>query len=287
MEQTLALRPKVSRRSRNSADVDCLDQSGAQAPHFEATGWSARPLCAQYLVVIFESQLVAIRTDAVRQHEVRWAIGVVADGQSEVLGAWCDSVPGICNWAAVFADLMRRGVKRIVFVLGDDSSFLSGAARMSYPATKVFPSVWTIMRRSAAEVALSNRRSARQVLSGFRTARSAPAARAMLTSTTAGPLGARYPSAIALWSRALPQLEPRYALTPSRQRCIRQVEDVAEKLLDGLCRATERRCCFAGQSEAARFVAEFLERADGRRRDADRVASMRRATSFEPQALGV
>lgn len=258
----LALRPSASGRSRHAADTDCLDQSGGEAAHREATGWSTRPLCCRYLAVIFETQLVAVRRcEAVRDHEWRWAIGVVADGQCEVLGLWWYSIPAIFNWTEVFAELALRGVESIALVSGEESNLLSGATRMLYPAAKVLSSVERLLRRSVAEMAPRDRRSARQILSEFRTAGSVLAARAMLASVAAGPFGVRYPSTIELWSRALLQLEPRYALTPRLQRCVRRGEDAAEHLHHGLNRALERHGCFVDQLEATQYVVGFLERA--------------------------
>lgn len=262
MEQARsALRPNASSRSRHAADTDCLDQSGGEAAHRGANGWSTRPLCCRYLAVTFDTQFVAVRNcEAVREHELRWAIGVVADGQCEVLGFWWDSIPGSFNWAEVFAELTIRGVESIALVSGEESNLLSGATRTSYPAAKVLSSVGGLLRRSVAEVAPRDRRSARHILSEFRTAGSVLAARAMVTSIAAGPFGVRYPSTIELWSRALLQLEPRYALAPRLQRCIRRGEDAAEQLHHGLSRGIERHGCFVDQLEATQYVV-FLERA--------------------------
>lgn len=258
----LALRPNASSRSRHAADTDCLDQSGGEAPHREATGWSTRPLCCRYLAVTFETQFVAVRRyEAVREHELRWAIGVVADGQCEVLGFWWDSIPGIFDWAEVFAELTLRGVESIAFVSGEEPNLLGGATHTSYPAAKVLASVAKLLRGSVADMAPRDRRSARQMLSGLRTAGSVLAARALLNSIAAGPFGARYPSTTKLWSRALLQLEPRYELPRRLQRFIRRGEDAAEQLHRGLSRAIERHGCFGDQLEVTQYVVEFLERA--------------------------
>lgn len=132
----LTLRPGISSLSRRATDSGCLDRSDGQGQR-KALTWNTRPLCRHYLAVVFESQLVAVwKQDAACDLEARWAIGVVADGQYEVLGMWWESVPGMFNWEEICADLTLRGVEKIAFVGGNEPNVLGEAMRTSYPFAK-------------------------------------------------------------------------------------------------------------------------------------------------------
>jgi hypothetical protein len=149
----LAVWPDASSPPRHAADFGHLDRSVGQSQH-KAPAWNSRPLCCRYLAVVFETQRVAVRNqDALRDHEARWAIGVVADGQCEVLGMWWESVLGTFDWEEVFADLTLRGVEKITFVAGSEPHLLGEATRTSYPAAKTLPSEGNLLWQSLAEVA--------------------------------------------------------------------------------------------------------------------------------------
>ncbi len=56
----------------------------------ERRGW---PLCRAYLLVLFESVSVALQADdgVCSCRWLHWALGVLPDGDNEVLGAWTAS----------------------------------------------------------------------------------------------------------------------------------------------------------------------------------------------------
>ncbi|CAM5779378.1 hypothetical protein RFUL19S_00306 [Rhizobacter fulvus] len=259
-----ALRPIASGRSRHAADFDSLERTGGQGQH-KTTTWNTRPLCCRYLAVIFETQLVTVREEkGVRDHEARWAIGLLADGQCDVLGMWWEPMSGISLWEEVFADLTLRGVERIRFVESTEPNLVGEAMHASYPATQTLWSMATLLRESLAEVTLRNRRSVVEMLSAVRAAGSGRTARAVLTSFGALPFDTRYPLTTRLWSRALQQLEPLQALPPRLRRLIFRGDEVVQQLHDSLSRAVGRHGCFSDQSEAVSFVVGVLGRAECR-----------------------
>lgn len=76
--------------------------------------WRSRPLCANYLAVHLTEQSTAI--GGLGKAEVatfQWALGVLNDGQCEILGWWSDPVDDAADWSTVGADLSARGVERV------------------------------------------------------------------------------------------------------------------------------------------------------------------------------
>jgi len=80
--------------------------------------WRSRPLCANYLAVHLTEQSTVAgglgKSDAVT---IQWALGVLNDGQCEVLGWWLDPADNAVDWSTVRADLSARGVKRLRVLL--------------------------------------------------------------------------------------------------------------------------------------------------------------------------
>lgn len=96
------------------------------------------PLCRNYFLVVFE--VVPIRLlkgGLVRDQTVRWAFGVLADGQYDVLSLQPERVSCVPNWPEVFEDLRGRGLEKIRFVSGSESAEFHSSLRTAYPAAMV------------------------------------------------------------------------------------------------------------------------------------------------------
>ncbi len=88
-------------------------------PH---ASWQGRPLCCRYLLVRFVTGPIQSRADTtVHRWSAMWALGVLSDGQPEVLGVWHHPIEGVLNWQAVFEDLVVRGVEQIRFAVHADA----------------------------------------------------------------------------------------------------------------------------------------------------------------------
>ena len=281
--QLLVLRTTASRQSRHAVNRDRLERASNQSQQTAIT-WNSRPLCCRYLAVVFVTQPMTGREECGgRDDAVRWAIGVLADGEHEVVGVWWQPVMGVLSWQDVFADLRLRGVDKIRFVAGNESVARDEAMRASYPLAKALPSVGEVLRQSLAQVALRDRGSAAQMLSTIRTAGSARAARAALTTLEAGPLGARYPSTAKLWRSAVEQLEPLYMLAPRLQRIVRWSDDAAQQLRESLSRVVSRQGCIISQGAALSLVVAALGRAE--RQLAERVENSMETPRIEAVGL--
>lgn len=79
--------------------------------------WFSRALACRYLVVRFDRMRVPTSVEGARgASEWHWALGLFADREFEVLGAWRDEGPRTPELMA--ADLHERGMEQIQSVVG-------------------------------------------------------------------------------------------------------------------------------------------------------------------------
>ncbi|HEV6963768.1 transposase [Roseateles sp.] len=96
----------------------------------------ALPLCRSYVAVLFSPILVQLSpvggaADA-HPEPMLWALGILADGLPDFLGAWQFSGPKGPRWGAIVDDLKRRGVVRVRFVIGPDPVDIEAALLAQY-----------------------------------------------------------------------------------------------------------------------------------------------------------
>ncbi len=105
----------------------------------ERHGW---PLCRSYLLVFFKSVSVALQAEDgdCSDRWLHWAMGVLPDGDNEVLGVWTASQSDGPAWNQVFEELFGRGVERIGFVVAEALAAAESALRDAYPSAIVLPS---------------------------------------------------------------------------------------------------------------------------------------------------
>lgn len=109
----------------------------------------SRPLCCRYLFGHFEALVVQLlEGDVVRDQVARWAFGVLADGQCEVLGVWVP-VLDVMACQEVCAGLRVRGVERIRYVMSNESGVLA-VMRAAYPRATVLPSIGSLLGQGLA-----------------------------------------------------------------------------------------------------------------------------------------
>ncbi|MBE0546400.1 MAG: transposase [Rubrivivax sp.] len=228
-----------------------------------AIKWQTRPLCCQYLVLHFEALSVPVGEEgAAHDRTVHWPVGVLADGQCELLGAWFDPVSGATGWEEVFEDLKVRGVEKIRFVVGDEPSEVSEGAQAAQLDTTVLPSAGRLLRQSLAQVAPRHRNTGAGALGGLCAAASAKAARAALITLGASPWGATNPTVVERWRVAVARLAPFYALAPRLRRLILSGDEATERVGRTLQRAVARNGCFPSETAAIAFISEVLDRVD-------------------------
>ena len=124
-------RPKRVRSRRQSAhtDRDLLRLDDAMS----AAAWNRLPLCCRYRAAYFTSQAVSVGTsDPPSQYQVIWALGVTADSEEEILGAWPAPSSDAVDWRDVMDDLARRGVEYIQFLTFESLLGLSVRLHLSH-----------------------------------------------------------------------------------------------------------------------------------------------------------
>lgn len=92
--------------------------------HSPAISWL--PLCGRYLVVCagsLSSQVLAEESDTPLSFV--WAVGALANGETEILGAWPSADEGRPAWDLFTADIRCRGVEQIRVLVTEDAGALA------------------------------------------------------------------------------------------------------------------------------------------------------------------
>lgn len=255
----------------------------------DAIEWQNVPLCRQYLAAFFEGRSLRLRTPKVDGNQtVHWAVGLLADGQHEVLGVWPEGAAAETCWGDVFGDLKVRGVEEIQFIASDELTCAELSVRSAFPRATVLPLMGQVLRRDLMQVRARDRAVASKALDSLRASSAAYAARSALAELKAASLGAKYPSLVADWDAALERLGPFYALAPRLRRIMRSADSVVERLNRKLGRAVASQGCFADADAATSFLLEALSRAErSLARPAEPVTLAERRAARAPVGLGI
>jgi hypothetical protein len=98
-----------------------------------------RPLCRRHLLVLFDALPVRVKQEGgeASDRAILWALGVLTDGQHEVMGAWAEECGPL--WPNVLADLVVRGAEQVKLFVSADSDALRSALEGAYPNATVLP----------------------------------------------------------------------------------------------------------------------------------------------------
>jgi transposase-like protein len=187
----------------------------------EVGEWQSRPLESMYPVVFFDALRVKIREDnVVRSKAVYLALGVRADGTREILGLWIETTEGAKFWMKVFNDLKIRGVTDMLIAVTDGLKGMPEALAVTYPQTTLQTCIVHLIRNSLDYASWKDRRPLAAAIKPIYSAPSAEAAEAELNAFEAGLWGSRFPTVVASWRRAWPQVIPFFAFPPEVRRVI-------------------------------------------------------------------
>lgn len=112
------------------------------------------PLCARYLVIC--SRSVSWRPsigEAGDASELLWAVGALADGETEILGTWSPLNEGRPARGLAAADIRRRGIEQIRVLITDDA----GAVAADFPGKPALVSRSSYTPESLASLGLTAR----------------------------------------------------------------------------------------------------------------------------------
>jgi transposase-like protein len=187
----------------------------------EATAWQQRPLEPMYPVVFFDALRVKIRDEAtVRSKAVYLALAVLPNGTRDILGIWIEQTEGAKFWMKVFTDLKVRGCQDILIAVTDGLKGMSEALAAVFPLTTLQTCIVHLLRHSLDFASARDRKLLAAALRPIYTAVSADAAVEALDEFARGPWGIRFPTVVASWRRAWPQVIPFFAFPPAVRRVI-------------------------------------------------------------------
>ena len=187
----------------------------------EVTAWQSRPLEAVYPVVFFDALRVKIRDEAVvRSKAIDLALAILPDGTRDILGLWIEQTEGAKFWMKVFADLTARGCQDILIAVTDGLKGMSEALAAVFPATTLQTCIVHVIRHSLDFGNWQERKPLATALRPIYTAPSAEAAAAALDAFERSAWGAKFPTVVASWRRAWPQVIPFFAFPPDVRRLI-------------------------------------------------------------------
>jgi putative transposase len=199
------------------------------------------PLCTDYFGVIVDRLDTSISCDeGPAMHSVHWAVGLLADGELETLGAWVSPSGDGSSVRRLFADLQDRGVEAIRFVVTTDPEVSRAAALAAFPRARVLPSFESLLRQCLQEVAPTHRAGVRGALRSVVDAASLRSAQDALCAFAAGPLGGRYPALVERWGRALGDSAPVLALGPRHRRALLLGDGLVAEIHERVRRALSR-----------------------------------------------
>lgn len=102
------------------------------------TEWQTRLLCRRYLFLLLKPTPVSVRDQCVVHiRNAHWGLGVLADGQSELVGPWLLPTTETLNRRSVGDDLKARGVERIQFISGANQIVLESEIHLSSSSANV------------------------------------------------------------------------------------------------------------------------------------------------------
>lgn len=220
-----------------------------------AGSWSAMPLCCHYFAAHIGEQPVQVLADdgVARELMVAWALGMLRDGEWEVLGAWRVAASGPAHWRGMFDELTVRGVKGISTVLA--CSFAEAGAACSNAIVR--PTIGRILCRGSASLE-SEAGVNRTEASGAEHVASNNALKRLRARSGLG----RSAELAKVRTNLLTQLDAAYALPARLRGAVQLFEETAEHLGRSLSRAVARHGVFTAPTAATSFVVCTLAQAE-------------------------
>lgn len=232
--------------------------------------WLERPLCRQYIAVVFSSCFARLEAGSDRSTLAHWALGRLINGEVEIVGAWTSHNEVTHAATSMFRELLARGAESIRFGVGD----LGGCEtefQQIYKRGQLVPSVEQSLEKVSGLIRPRHRV---EVLKCLREASESEkrAGQPALPDAQDHQFGKRYPEVVRRWGEALAAFEPIYDLDSQLRAHVRSADRTAAEVRGCLSRAILRHGPFIDSAAALDFVARSLMRAE-RRLDRERAAA--------------
>jgi putative transposase len=227
----------------------------------EVAEWQNRPLDAVYALVFFDAIRVKIRDEGfVRNKAVYIALGILPDGNKEILGIWIEQTEGAKFWLRVMNELKNRGIADILIAVVDGLKGFPEAITAVFPQTVVQTCIVHLIRHSLDFVSWKDRKPAVAALRAIYRAQDAEAGLQALEDFDAGPWGRRYPAIAQSWRRNWSQIVPFFAFPESVRRII-YTTNAIEALNAKVRRAVRTRGHFPTDDAAMKLIYLVLNHA--------------------------
>lgn len=227
----------------------------------EVGEWQSRPLDACYPLVFFDAIRVKIRDEGfVRNKAVYIALGVLPDGNKQILGLWIEQTEGAKFWLRVMNELKNRGIADILIAVVDGLKGFPEAIQAVFPQTVVQTCIVHLIRHSLDFVSWKDRKPVVPALRAIYRARDAQAGKIALEEFEAGPFGQRYPAIAQSWRRNWEHVVPFFAYPESVRRII-YTTNAIEALNAKLRRAIRARGHFPNDDAAMKLLYLVLNNA--------------------------
>jgi putative transposase len=228
----------------------------------EIAAWQARPLEPVYPLIFFDALRVKIRDEAlVRNKAVHVALGVRADGTTEILGLWIEQTEGAKFWLRVMSELKNRGVEDVLIAVVDGLKGFPEAITAVFPEATVQTCIVHLLRHSLEFVAYKDRKAVAAALKEIYRAVDAKAGEAALSAFEEGPWGRKYAAIAPSWRRAWSEVVPFYAF-PAEVRRLLYTTNAIEALNSKLRRAVRARGHFPTDEAALKLLFLVLNRTE-------------------------
>jgi transposase-like protein len=139
------------------------------------TAWRERPLTERYPALMVDAHVEHVRREGhVRATAALWVVGITPDGYREHLGVWLGPSENEQSWAAVFHDLVDRGLHGVTYIVSDEHAGLVAALHRYFPEAVHQRCQVHYQRNALAKV--SSERLQNALVRGLRDAWTAPSA---------------------------------------------------------------------------------------------------------------
>ncbi len=209
----------------------------------EITLWQNRPLEEVDPIMYLDAVRVKVRHNgAVINKAVYLAVGVMMDGQKDVLGLWVAETEGAKFWLQVVTELSNRGVKDIFIACVDGLKGFPEAIESVFPKTQVQLCIVHMIRHSLRYVSWKQRKEVAADLKSIYSAPTVEQAEANLTAF-AKKWDASHPTISKSWRNNWERITPLFGYPPDIRKAI-YTTNAIESLNMSLRKVTKNRSSF-------------------------------------------
>lgn len=209
----------------------------------EITLWQNRPLEEVYPIMYLDAVRVKVRHNgSVINKAVYLAVGVMMDGQKDVLGMWVAETEGAKFWLQVVTELSNRGVKDIFIACVDGLKGFPEAIESVFPKTQVQLCIVHMVRHSLRYVSWKQRKEVAADLKSIYSAPTVEQAEVNLTAF-AKKWDASHPTISKSWRNNWERITPLFGYPPDIRKAI-YTTNAIESLNMSLRKVTKNRSSF-------------------------------------------